>query len=379
MLNKKIIEFYKKHYNLSELKNEERVELAFFDKVKGRHDFIVVVIYNEKREHLLLRDFNKSIGWELPGGYLGQHERIEDAVNRIVTGETGLEIDELRPIALVKNVFLEKKERTNTVIHCGIAFMALSRKQVKPYPKNIMTVYSKEIPEKVAYQNNAILNIARSIIDKKHLDPPYAEIESVNKFFFFYLLNKYVVKIIGNIASRKIKRRVFDLIFNQPKTLLDPSCGDCSIAFDIKKHFGCKLCVCNDICWKTISLIKNKDPGVFFTNHNTLNLPFVKKFDLVVFKNTLHHIRRENQKNLISKLVQLSSQLIIVDIEDPQKTTLLAKVWNYYYRMLLGDQGETFLTYNEFKEMIQSVVKNKKYIVGKIKTIKGPYFYASIF
>jgi chemotaxis methyl-accepting protein methylase len=52
--------------------------------------------------------------------------------------------------------------------------------------------------------------------------------------------------------------------------------------------------------------MKNKNPSVFFTNHNVLNLPYRIKFDLVIFKNTLHHIKKEHQKEVLSNLKKMA-------------------------------------------------------------------------
>jgi len=96
-----IIEIYKNLYNLPELTYKEKVDFDFFRLCDENYKFIVISVYNEKREFLLARDFNKNIGWELIGGYIKKDEKIEDAINRIVLKETGLTIDELQPIALI--------------------------------------------------------------------------------------------------------------------------------------------------------------------------------------------------------------------------------------------------------------------------------------
>ena len=125
--------------------------------------------------------------------------------------------------------------------------------------------------------------------------------------------------------------------------------------------------------------MKNKNSAVFFTNHNVLNLPYEIKFDLVIFKNTLHHIEKRYQKEVVESLRNLAKQLIIIDINDPQNSTLRSKLWNNYYVYLLGDQGDSFLTFDEFKKILD--LKNITYDklkTGTINTIKGKYFYVTI-
>jgi len=118
-----IIEIYKTLYNLPELAYKERVGFDFFRLCKKDYKFAIICIYNEKREFLVLRDFNKNVGHELVGGYIEKDEKIEDGVNRIVLKETGLMIDELQPIALINNSF---GWNNRIVSHFGIAFTALA-------------------------------------------------------------------------------------------------------------------------------------------------------------------------------------------------------------------------------------------------------------
>ncbi|KKQ07761.1 MAG: hypothetical protein US18_C0008G0002 [Parcubacteria group bacterium GW2011_GWB1_36_5] len=372
-----VIDIYKKIYDLPELEYGEQVPDGFLKLYKENNYFVIVSIYNLKHEHLLIRDFNKGIGWELPGGSINLNESIENAVNRIVLKETNLEIDELSPVAIVKNIF---QYGTQSIIHRGVAFMALSRGKLKSYSKNIQTHFSTEIPKKIAYQNDSILKLVRKKIDFMKYNPPFEEIDSIKdgKFFLFYLLHKYVVKYIGNFSSRKIKKVIFSLIEGRPKTILDVSCGDCPIINELCKYYNPDICIGNDISWKTITLLKKKYPEVIFTNHNVLDMPYKMKFDLVIFKNTLHHIEKMYQEKVLIDLKNLAKQLIIVDIDDPQNSSFLSKIWNNYYVYLLGDQGNTFLKFKKFKKIIETKSAGEKVTTGIIKTIKGDYFYATI-
>lgn len=375
----KDINIYRELYNLPELTHKEGVDFDFFRLCKRDYKFAVICIYNEKREFLLIRDINKNIGWELVGGYIGNNERLEDAVNRIVLKEVGLFIDELQPIALVNNNF---EYNGNVISHFGIAFIALTRGGIKSQPENIKIVYTKEIPDKMAFQDKKILKIAKQKIEEKIYNIPQEEIVSSKKFFLLYFLNKYFVQeIIGNFASRKIQKKILQLIIGNPKSIIDVSCGDSNLIFELGKVYHPEICVANDISWKLISLIKNKAKkgNIIFTNHNVLDLPFTRTFDLIVFKNTLHHTPSELKVNLLQKLSSLSKQLIIVDIDDPYQSNFLTKIWHWYYKYFLGDKGHSFLTFQKFKEVIKENIKDKKITFGTINTIKGRYFYASLY
>lgn len=373
-----IIKKYQRIYKLPELIHKEQVSGDFFNLYRKKHYFIIISIYNSNKEILLIRNLNKVIGWELPGGFVNDNENLEEAVNRITLKESGLEIDELCPVAIVKNVFIHDNRK---ITHSGIAFMALSRGNVSNYSKNFQICFTTNIPEKVVYQNKKILKIVQKQLSTYH-NPPFKEIDSVKnkKFSFLYLLHKYFVKPIGNLSSQKIKKEIFNLIDGNPKIILDVSCGESSIINDLHGKYKPEICIGNDISWKVITLAKNKKPDVLFTNHNIINLPYKIKFDLVIFKNTLHHIEKESQKKILDNLKKNTNQLIVIDVEDPQKSGLRSKLWNDYYVHLLGDQGDSFLNFDEFKQLIGSKRRESsvKTNVGIINTIKGRYFYASI-
>jgi ADP-ribose pyrophosphatase YjhB (NUDIX family) len=377
MTIKKTIAIYQEVYGLPVLECEEQVPEGFFNFYKKKHYFAVISIYNPKKEHLLLRDFNKNVGWELPGGSIKEGEGIADVINRITSNEIGFEIDELTPVAIVKNIFTCGDKR---ITHLGIAFMALSRGKGKIYSKNIQTHFTKQIPGKIAYQNGRILSIVKKRVDGKKHKPPFEEIENIKSknFSIFYFLHKYIVRHVGNFSSRKIKSTIFNLIDGKPKTILDASCGDSSIINDLCSCYKPEICIGNDISWKTIMLMKKSRENVIFTNHNILDLPYNTKFDLVLFKNTLHHIDKKYQEKVLKDLQKLAKQLIIVDVDDPQNSSLLSRLWNKYYVYLLGDQGDAFLKFKEFDNLIEVGNTNNRLRTGTINTIKGRYFFGKV-
>jgi len=373
-----IIETYKNLYSLLEISYTEEVNFDFFRLLRRDYKFLIICLYNEKKEFLLTKDLNKNIGWELIGGYLLKNERIEDGINRIVLKESGLSIDELEPLVSINNNFKYKNE---VISHFGISFLALTREKITSQPQNIITISTKKIPEEMAFQNKKILELAHKKLEDKVFEPPFKEIEASKRFLPFYFINKYLTKpIIGKSASNKIQDKILKLINEYPTSILDVSCGDDDLIFLLNKIYNPEICVANDISWKLISLIKNKDKEnrILFTNHNILTLPFKNKFDLVIFKNTLHHIPFELQIRVIRNLLALSKQLIICDLEDPNRSTFLTKLWHWYYIYLLSDQGGYFLSFEEFKGTIRKNFENRFIVFNIFDTIKGRYFLCSL-
>jgi len=374
-----IINVYKKLYNLPILSYSENVSSDFFKACQKDHRFVVISIYNKNNEFLLIRDLNKNIGWELVGGYLQKMERMEDAVNRIVARETGFSIDELQPVVFIKNNF---KYANRNICHSGIGFVASVRGKIKKKNHNITLFFTRKIPDRMAYQNKSVLYKSLELLNNRKYKIPYKEIESVKRCFLFYCVNKYIIKpLLGNFASRKINKKILSLVRGKPKSIIDVSCGDDELLSKLEKFYRPSICIGNDISYKTISLLsqkRKKKSNILFTNHNVLNLPFKNKFDLVICKNTLHHIEANQKIELIKKLCSIAKQLIIIDIDNPRCSTFFAKLWNKYYCFCLGDQGGSFLTFKEFKNMLNSNTEKKKINYGVINTIKGNYFYTSL-
>jgi ubiquinone/menaquinone biosynthesis C-methylase UbiE len=374
----KLIELYKKTYNLPVLIYKKKISAKLASLYKKKHFFVVICIYNKKNQIFLIRDFNKNIGWELPGGYVEDYQDIISSLHDITLRETGLEINEIEPIAIVKNNFAYKNKIIENI---GIAFRSNVKGIIKDYPENIKGCFVSDFPHQLAYQNNRIIKLAQKNIKLKKHAIPQREIDCIkNKnFALFHILHSLFIKPLGIFSSKKIENKLISLISGKPKSILDVSCGDNNLINKLYQKYSPELCIGNDISWKTISLLKNKDNNVIFTNHNLLDIPFKRKFDLVIFKNTLHHIARKEQIEVLVELKKIAKQLIIIDVDDPNYSDLISRVWNNYYRYILQDQGNYFLTFNKFKKILSDNFSNKKIITGKINTIKGVYYFGSIY
>jgi len=201
------------------------------------------------------------------------------------------------------------------------------------------------------------------------------EKNSVKRYWLMYILHNILVKRILSKSSLNLKNKIKKLIVGVPKKILDVSCGDDDLIFEICEKFKTETCIANDLSPKLTSLVAFDDTNVTYTNFNILNEPFHEQFDLVLCKNTLHHIPKDYHESIIRYLLKISKQLIIIDIENPRKSNLRALLWNYYYRIFLGDQGDDFLSFEEFSLLLKN--KQPLFTVGKIRTIKGNYMYGS--
>lgn len=377
MDNEELIKIYKKIYGLPEIFYREEVDENFFQSCSRHYYFIVLCIYNEKKEYLIIRDIDKNIGWELVGGHLQDNERIENAINRITQREAGLKIDELEPVCIISNTFICGGREFR---HQGIAFSALSRGKMANRSTNIKSIFVNTIPSKIAYRDKDILLLANSKISENFVVPPYNEIDNFHAHHFRFKIHHFLMFLFNHLTTKKILKNIVSSISNHPKSILDVACGDDETIFELAKIFKPRFVIANDISWESIQKKKEDKNAMnlIFTNHDALKLPLKEKLDLIILKNTLHHIPKEQQSKLLQKLSDLSNQLIVIDIEDPRQTSVLAKIWNWYYLHFLGDQGKSFLNRVEFRSLIEKNIHNKKLIFRAIKTIKGDYLFASI-
>lgn len=411
-----VLHAWKELYALPEIATEFHVDEAFFTFWRRPAvSFVVVAVFNYRDEHLLIyspRRFGDSeiIGWRLPGGPIRdrQGESLEEAARRVVWMETQLRIDELMPIAVVENTFRWQAERID---HYGLAFMARTestkftmhhlittvekgdareiRQHVTPKDEpGLDATFTNDIPERMAFSNKAILETARSkllsgvrVRSGKPAEP-HPEVRSSRRLRvrLAKALHRFTVKkFLHFFASRPIRRCVIANV-GQPSAFLDAAAGDDGLVCQIAAELTPKLCVANDISWRDMEPLRKvahtKGLNIIFTNHNLDSLPFSVKFDVVLFKNALHHARSVQEASLfLESLKRVARRLIIVDVEQPRRTRY-AKLFNWYYTHVLQDEGHRFLDWGQFKRLVQLYYGQAAFQL--VRTIKGRYMLAVI-
>ncbi len=201
-----------------------------------------------------------------------------------------------------------------------------------------------------------------------------------------YLIHKEVVKRFILTNKRKNKKGFIQLLsrlMNGYKTILDASCGDSQLLTDIVAEKGNNIdfAIGNDISWSQVSLIKNKNENISFTNHDSTNLPFSENaFGVAICCNTLHHMPSEKHlAKLFQNLIRVAEKVIIVEIENPQNTGGFPKLLNkYYYEGFLQDVGERYLSQEEFRLKVEENSKDAKVRFSNFKNIQGNYMIAEI-
>ena len=187
---------------------------------------------------------------------------------------------------------------------------------------------------------------------------------------------RFIKKYIFNEKKRKKKEFHELLVELIPKknSIIDVSCGDNSDIFRIAREKGYKTIVGNDICLNYLKT--QKDLDVIFTNDNIEENSIKKKsYDVSFVKNTLHHMNNILCiNNLLDMLANISNEIVIVEILDPQETGGLPKFLNtYLYTKFLKDVGRCYLNEVQLKNIIYNKFKNCKIEYHKFVNVLGEY------
>ena len=399
---------YKSLYGLPTLSKEYVVNPHIFQHCKTTVNCIVIVLYNQKKEFLIIYSPTmlselEPVGWRLLGGSLHDgKEIIEEAVNRIVLREINVEVAEIEPIAYIENRFIWDSEE---IYHRGLAFVARAldpseteygtsnhSKKVDPVDrplggKEYKWLEESHLPEKMAFLNKEILELGIEKLKSKVFEAAVGEIQAHKKGRFKNGIHKFLVKPMMHRFASKPLRKMIGSYLGDAKTILDVSAGDDGFILEVAAASAHELTVANDISFGQMRPLieekKRKDLNVIFTNHDLTSLPFANPFDVVVFKNTLHHIcYKEECLAVFGSLKRLSKRLIIVDIENPKKSTFSARFWNRYYEDWLGDgddHAHKFHGKDSFAKLINLAFSDaEKIVFANQRTMKGNYMLAVI-
>ena len=288
--------------------------------------------------------------------------RFDSGIIEIITN-----IEEMYKIKIINYLPICYINKVSLVIACKISKYHQKDEDVsilkeKKYDRIIDLVKKKAVYYSEEYDDEAIT------------------IEKYNHRYKIY--NNCIKKTILN-ERRRNKEEFLSLlkkICGKYTSVIDVSCGD---NLDISRISDeNNIVVYNDISLYQLKCCQLNTKNVLFTNDNILNLNFKKSsFDVSYCKNTLHHMNNDKEiRKVLNAMYYISNRLIIVEIEDPQKTGGIPEILNkYLYTEYLKDAGRYFLNFEKFKKIIDSNFKNKCTInYLSFKNILGNYMIAII-
>lgn len=222
----------------------------------------------------------------------------------------------------------------------------------------------------------------------KDFSTPFPEMEifvNEQQKWRYEIHDKIVKKFILNSFLKK-KKKFDEILLSSIKgarRIINVSCGDSKLIFNLYDKLKPDFAVANDISWSQLDgLRKEEGRRVLLTNHNAAYLPFVKNsFDIAYCGNTLHHlISKQELAKVFESLFKISKKIVFVEIEKPSDIGLLPNLLNkYWYIGFLKDAGGAYLSKEDFHSIISGHFKDKADVVfSEFKNIQGRYMIAEI-
>ena len=288
----KLLGSYQRLYGLREVVNKTDVTPQMLEYCQQGSVFVVIALCDDHGRFYFRHALNKFRGWELLGGFVHEDDQsLEEAAMRIVRQESGFEVDELRPLLSVVNIFQSKDTK---YAHRGLAYIASVRPQHLAYrDAEYVGGWMKQTPLQVMECDVPVYSAAKQHLTRYPFHPPHNEIDEARHLGWRYVVHRRTVQPIQRlVVSRVLQKEITrDL---RGRAVLDVSCGDDAYIVKIANAHPTWECVANDISWKSVEMLFHhvKQKNILFTNHDLNHLPYRQKFDTVIFKNSLHHLKQ---------------------------------------------------------------------------------------
>lgn len=356
---------------------------------------IEAFIFNNNNEFLIHCINNNKTVCSLPHIFIDKEDNLNGTMDRWFQENLGFSIDSIYPIAIIEyRVFHDSEivNQTNLLFITRIRNKKSNAYFIKQSNQNHYKWIPRNQFDLLQHFKNS--DIQKYIFTRVDQAPPVPtlEIDSHTETRLRYKIHRNTMaKMVYPLCSAKIRKKIIDIIysiFNNRKDIriFDAACGDDTLLLDFRKYFPNGDFVCNDISYVDIMKLARSDRSkkIVFTNHDLRDLPFNGDnnepiFDVIILKNTLHHLKKKDVFRVLHQLQKIGRLIIIVEIEDPLHSSLLARIWNFYYVHFLKDIGTDFLTYEQFKFIVNKCVPNgNKAVFNSINTFKGKYLFGII-
>lgn len=394
------IELFESIYQLKRLEfkwtsdTEAWINESFYKYASKVQHFVILALYSydlHKRLFFIHSADTGVVEASLPGGAIGPGRTIQETIQHLARRcHRDVRLAEVEPLAVVSHEF---RYRNAVHVQRGLACMArvanfdAIRREVQSFEK----IDRIQLDNIRRFSNRDICDLAikrlRGLTKSPGVD---IEIESQERHSRRYQLHQRVVKPVFDRLKRSDK--VVDKLYaaiGSSKRILDASCGDCETLISFAEQRDC-LCVGNDVAWSQILSLMQRvrhAPAdlrfrLVFTNHDIAELPFAEKFfDVAICKNTLHHFREPNDfLRAMASMSRVSRRLIVIDIEDPLSSGIPQRAVNAYYRRFLGDVGDKFLRFEQFRKLISgwSFKAGASCKIERIRSLWGNWMFAII-
>ncbi|HNG97436.1 MAG TPA: methyltransferase domain-containing protein, partial [Candidatus Absconditabacterales bacterium] len=381
-------------YKLPTIRQEIMVHEDFFHHIVKKKFFIILLLYDGNGRICLK---HSEGGFELPGGSIHDHETIQDCINRLTKEiNNDILISDVMPIYTVINDFRSTNNYSHE--HIGLVYFARIRSKVSlsaNFNTHLLVHASHiDIDAFTKFSNKTIIEHIIKDYNLYIIGEAYntqdLEIDTNEKYSFRYIIHNYLMKPMlryFDTGKQNMKQHLIDYIKEYSK-VLDVSCGDDSLLIDTICHTesNIQLAVGNDISRSQIALLsqlyKKYINRIIFTNHNATALPFASNFfDIVLCKNTLHHMPdKKSLQKLLQYCFDVGKEIVFVEIENPLSTGGFSyKLHKYRYRGFLKDVGGAYMTRECFMSIIKTHYEGLADIDFNVfQTLQGSFMVAYI-
>ncbi len=161
--------------------------------------------------------------WALPGGLVGNQETLEDAVQRELSEETGVNINYLEQLYSFGQPGRDPRNRVISITYYGLVKPDGFELKATTDAADVKWFNIKKLP-KLAFDHQAILQVARTRLQNKMQYEPVGFELLEEKFPFSELEKLYMAVLDRHIDRRNFKKKVSKFGFleeTNEKQLLD--------------------------------------------------------------------------------------------------------------------------------------------------------------
>ena len=157
--------------------------------------------------------------WSLYGGFVGQHESLEEAANRVILDLTGMKNLYIRQVGAFGNIDRDPGERVISVAYCALINVVDYDDKLREQ-HGLEWVSLKDLPQLYADHNQMIQDAISQIRRRINTEPLSFKLLP-NLFTLTQLQHVFEAVMDGEIDKRNFRKRIKDIDFIEKTELID--------------------------------------------------------------------------------------------------------------------------------------------------------------